>query len=95
MLKTRIKDAGDLDLEKVIPYQNYFYNKSIDTEASETKAREVVTEIQVQAKKKQKDLDTGIEKHNTGVKPRKRRIRPADIESGNSCQVRVLKRAKI
>lgn len=90
VIKTRVKDAGDVDLEKVIPYQNYFYNESISTDPSETKITEVITEIQVQTKRKRRDLNKEIAKHNAEVKPRKQKLYPLDRKTKNPVRISVL-----
>ena len=63
VVKTRIKDNKDIDFEKVLPYQNYFFNKDLRAAMKQDSDSVLST-----PKRMCRALDPGLESRNDKVK---------------------------
>ena len=93
VLKTRQIDSNDLDLEKVIPFQNYFSNKDLlknQHQSCEMEVEPFLVETKQKCKSKRKDLD----KESLGLvasKIDKKKLIGCDEASTEKCKETILK----
>ena len=71
VLRTRVKDSEDVDFQKPIPFQNYFFTAEMDKPQTGEKGSHS-QDVSSPVKRKRKDLQDHIDKNNvTSVTKRK------------------------
>ncbi|CAI2364037.1 unnamed protein product [Moneuplotes crassus] len=73
VVKTRLKDDADVDLEKIIPFQNYFYDKELRTYQ---KDKDSLSSSKTLRRRNDKELDKELAELNKN-KPKAKRKRHA------------------